>query len=146
MTHDDYQATGINAFANLENLLKTRREMLQTLINIVDGSQHKVTAYGALKAARVHFDKAVLDELQKIIDSHKTVGLLEKSTTEPTKTKMTDEQKKLSIDFYNSLVNLKSYIIPHLNNNGISRYVAMANEVYLYGKKLLADWKNQFEE
>lgn len=148
MTHDDYQATGINAFANLEDLLKTRREMLQTLINIVDTSSgNKVTAYDALKAARVHFDKAVLDELQETLSSHKAVGLLEKTQADtPPKTKMTDEQKKLSIDFYNSLVNLKSYIIPHLNNNGISRYVAMANAMHLYGEKLLAEWENQFEE
>ena len=146
MTHDDYQATGINAFAKLEELLKTRRDMIQTLINIVDTSGHKVIAYGALKAARVHFDKAVLDELQKILSSQIVVGLLEKSQPKPDKPKMTEEQKMLSINFYNSLVNLKSYIIPHLNNNGISRYVAMANGVHLYGKKLLADWKNQFEE
>lgn len=79
MTHDDYLATGINAFGNLENLLTTRRDMLQVLINIVDASGNKVTAYGALKAARVHFDKAVLDELQKILESHKAVGLLEVS-------------------------------------------------------------------
>lgn len=146
MTHDDYQATGINHFSTLEDLLKTRRDMVQTLINTVDTSGHKVIAYGALKAARLHFDKAVLDELQQILDSHKAVGLLENSTTEPPKPKMTDEQKKLSIDFYNSLVNLKSYIIPHLNNNGISRYVAMANEVHLYGEQLLDDYKKQFDD
>lgn len=79
MTHDDYQATGINAFAKLEDLLKTRRDMLQTLINIVDTSGNKVTAYGALKAARAHFDKAVFGELQKILESHKAIGLLEVS-------------------------------------------------------------------
>lgn len=147
MTHDDYQATGINHFSELEDLLKTRRDMLQTLINTVDTSGHKVIAYGALKAARLHFDKAVLDELKKILDSHKAVGLLEKTQADtPPKTKMTDEQKNLSIDFYNSLVNLKSYIIPHLNNNGISRYVAMTNEAHLYGKQLLADYKNQFAD
>ena len=143
MTHDDYQATGINAFANLESLLKTRRDMLQTLINIIDASGHKVIAYGALKAARVHFDKAVLDELQKNLDSHKTVGLLEKSN-EPTKPKMTEEQKNLTTCFNNALINLKKYVVPYMERNGIERYTGMANEMHLYGKKLLADWKNQF--
>lgn len=146
MTDDDYQATGINAFAKLEDLLKTRRDMLQTLINTVDTSGHKVIACGALKAARVHFDKAVLDELQKILESHKAVGLLEKSTTEPTKTKMTDEQKNLAVWFHNALVNLKKYVVPYMERNGIERYTGMANEIHLYGKKLLADYKNQFEE
>lgn len=146
MTTADYQATGINDFDNLINLLETRSKMIGELRNIVDLSHHKVTAYDALKAARLHFDKAVLDELQKILDSHKAVGLLEKSTNEPPKPKMTDEQKLLSINFYNSLVNLKSYIVPHLNNNGISRYVAMANGVYLYGEQLLAEWKKTFDD
>ena len=147
MTHDDYQATGINTFEKLEDLLKARREMLQTLINIVDTSSgNKVTAYDALKAARVHFDKAVLDELQKNLESHKAVGLLEKSTAEPAKTKMTDEQKNLTACFHNALVNLKKYVVPYMERNGIERYNGMVNEVHLYGKKLLAEWKNQFEE
>ena len=147
MTHDDYQATGINTFARLEDLLKTRREMLQTLINIIDTSSgNKVTAYDALKAARIHFDKAVLEELQKILESHKAVGLLEKSTAEPAKTKMTDEQKNLTACFHNALVNLKKYVVPYMERNGIERYTGMANEMHLYGKKLLAEWKNQFED
>ena len=146
MTHDDYQATGINHFSTLEDLLKTRRDMLQTLINTDDTSGHKVIAYGALKAARLHFDKAVLDELQKILESHKAVGLLEKSTTEPAKTKMTEEQKNLTTCFHNALVNLKTYVVPYMERNGIERYNGMANEMHLYGKKLLAEWKNQFEE
>lgn len=147
MTHDDYQATGINHFSELEDLLKTRRDMLQTLINTVDTSGHKVIAYGALKAARLHFDKAVLDELKKILDSHKAVGLLEKTQADtPPKTKMTDEQKNLEFCFHNALVNLKKYVVPYMERNGIERYNEMANEMHLYGKKLLAEWKNQFEE
>ena len=148
MTNDDYQKTGINAFARLEDLLKTRRDMLQTLINIIDASGHKVTAYGALKAARVHFDKAVLDELQKILDSHKAVGLLEKSTTEPTKPKMTDEQKKLTTVVTNSLARLQNEFVPYVARHlgAPERYVDILNDVHVYGKKLLANYKNQFEE
>ena len=146
MIHDDYQATGIKDFDKLADLLETRRNTIQTLINIVDGSQHKVTAYGALKACRIHFDKAVLAEIQSILESHRAVGLLEKSTTEPTKTKMTDEQKNLEVCFHNALVNLKKYVVPYMERNGIERYTGMANEMHLYGKKLLADYKNQFEE
>lgn len=148
MTNDNYQKTGINAFAGLEDLLKTRRDMLQTLINIVDGSQHKVTAYGALKAARIHFDEAVLDELQEIIDSHKAVGLLEKSTTEPAKTKMTDEQKNLATVFKNSLARLQNEFVPYVARHlgAPERYTDILNDVHVYGKKLLANWKNQFEE
>lgn len=147
MSHDDYRATGIDAFVGLENLLKTRREMIQTLISIVDrATGNRVTAYSALKACRVHFDKAVLAEIQSILESHRAVGLLEKSTTEPTKTKMTDEQKNLEVCFHNALVNLKKYVVPYMERNGIERYTGMANEMHLYGKKLLADYKNQFEE
>lgn len=147
MTNDDYQATGIKDFDKLADLLETRRNTIQTLINIVDGSQHKVTAYGALKAARLHFDKAVLDELQEILESHKAVGLLEKTQADtPPKTKMTDEQKNLEFCFHNALVNLKKYVVPYMERNGIERYNEMANEMHLYGKKLLAEWKNQFEE
>jgi len=146
LIHDDYQATGIKDFDKLADLLETRRNTIQTLINIVDGSQHKVTAYGALKACRIHFDKAVLAEIQSILESHRAVGLLEKSTTEPTKTKMTDEQKNLEVCFHNALVNLKKYVVPYMERNGIERYTGMANEMHLYGKKLLADYKNQFEE
>lgn len=147
MTHDDYQTTGINDFDNLINLLETRRKMIGELRNIINLSQHKVTAYGALKAARVHFDKAILDELQKILNSHKAVGLLEKpQENTPPKPKMTDEQKNLTACFHNALVNLKKYVVPYKERNGIERYNGMANEVQLYGEKLLAEWKNQFEE
>lgn len=146
MTHDDYQATGINHFSALESLLKTRRAMLQTLINIIDASGHKVIAYSALKAARVHFDKAVLEELQKIIDSHKAVGLLEKSTTEPTKPKMTDEQKRFATVFKNSLARLQNEFVPYVARHlgAPERYTDILNDVHVYGKKLLAEWKNQF--
>ena len=71
MTIEDYQATGINTFEKLESLLKTRRKMLQALINTVDASDNKDTAYDALKVARLHFDKAVFDELQKLLAHYK---------------------------------------------------------------------------
>lgn len=148
MTNADYEATGINDFDKLINLLETRRKMIGELRNIVDLSQHKVTAYGALKAARVHFDKAILDELQKILDSHRAVGLLEKSTTEPTKPKMTDEQKKLTTVFKNSLARLQNEFVPYVARQlgAPVRYADILNDVHVYGKKLLANYKNQFEE
>ena len=81
MSNDDYRATGIDDYAELEVLLKTRREMIQTLIGIVDrAAGNRVTAYGALKACRIHFDKAVLTEIQSILEAHKAVGLLEKQS------------------------------------------------------------------
>ena len=83
MSNDDYRATGINDYANLEVLLKTRREMIETLIGIVDrATGNRVTAYGALKTCRIHFDKAVLTEIQSIVEAHKAVGLLKKQSTD----------------------------------------------------------------
>lgn len=146
MTTKEYENTGINAFLNLEDLLKTRREAMYKLVSLTNEAQDKATAYGALKAVRIHFDKAVLDELGKIIESHKAVGLLEKSQPKPDKPKMTEEQKNLTTCFNNALVNLKKYVVPYMERNGIERYTGMANEMHLYGKKLLAEWKNQFEE
>ena len=148
MTNEDYQATGIEDFDKLADLLETRRNTIQTLVNIVDGSQHKVTAYNALKAARVHFDKAVLDELQKILDSHKDIGLLEKSTAKPAKPKMTDEQKRLATVFKNCLAGLQNEFMPYVSRQlgAPIRYADILNDVHVYGKKLLADYKNQFEE
>lgn len=83
MRDDDYRATGIDAFVDLENLLKTRREMIQTLISIVDNAKgNKVTAYSALKTCRVHFDQAVLAEIQSILESRRAVRLLQKQSTD----------------------------------------------------------------
>lgn len=148
MTNEDYQATGIEDFDKLADLLETRRNMIQTLVNIIDGSQHKVTAYSALKAVRVHFDKAVFDELQKILESHKAVKLLEKSTTKPAKPKMTDEQKRFVTVFKNSLAMLQNEFMPYMARHfgAPERYTDILNDVQVYGKKLLAHYKNQFEE
>ena len=139
MTNDDYNATGINNFDNLINLLETRRKMIGELCNIVDLSHHKVTAYDALKEARLVYDKAVLDELQKIIDSHKEVGLLEKS-------KMTNEQRTLFKNFHNSLCDLEAHIAQYLQAHGRDNYADMLNNVRELGFKFIAEWKNQFEE
>lgn len=148
MTKEDYQATGIEDFDKLADLLETRRNTIQTLVNIVDGSQHKVTAYGALKATRLHFDKAVLEELQKILDSHKAVGLLEKSTARPAKPKMTDEQKRLATVFKNCLDRLQNEFVPYVATylGAPIQYADILNDIHVYGKKLLANYKNQFEE
>lgn len=147
MTTKEYENTGINAFLNLEDLLKTRREAMYRLVSLTNEAQDKATAYGALKAVRIHFDKAVLDELQKILDSHKSVGLLEK-TNEPAKSKMTDEQKQLTTVFKNSLARLQNEFVPYVARHlgAPERYTDILNDVHLYGKKLLAEWKNQFEE
>ena len=144
MNNEDYRATGINAFDNLADLLETCKHAIQTLINIVDGSQHKVTAYGALKEVRLVYDKAVLDELQKIIDSHKEIGLLEKS--EQSKPTMTVEQRLLLKNFHNALCDLEAHLANYLQEHGRDDYADVLNNVRVLGFKISAEWKNQFEE
>ena len=144
MTQDDYNATGITAFDNLADLLSTRRRAIGELCRVVDGSQHKVTAYSALKQVRLHFDKAVLDELQKIIDSHKAVGLLEKS--EQSKPKMTDKQRSLLKNFRTALFALEAHVAHYVKKHGRDEYVDMLNHVRELGFKISAEWKTQFEE
>ena len=146
MTQQDYEATGINHFVKLEDLLRTRCEMMQTLCDIVDNSKNnKVTAYDALNAARILFDKAVLDEIQKILDSHKAVGLLEKPTDNKSpKLEMTDYQQGLGKSFQDALVDCTTYVLPQLKRNGIERYYLMAINLRDIGEKLLDDWWSHF--
>ena len=125
MTNDDYKAASINAFANLENLLKTRRDALSNIAFITGEEQRK------FKLVRARFNNAILAEI--LVSEQIQV-----------KPKMTAEQHLLWKFFHNSLCDLEAHISHYLANHGRDNYLDMINNIRERGFALLADYKNQF--
>ena len=76
MTYENYEASGAKAFDKLVRLLKNRRDTLDSLCNMVDTAQDKVTAWIVLKNARVEYDKAVITMLKDIVDTYYAEGIV----------------------------------------------------------------------